>query len=1267
MKNRIKKTLCLILSIVLIFSTLSVAVSAFDFTFSPNYFFSKTNNQNATDLLNKADKILREEVGFKEKIVLVQKNLFTNEIAITVDLTSVNGVCKTIDLAKSVLGGASGALVKPVIGDLGSLNFNSWQTGMSRGEEDYTIINEIVELAASNADIIGKFIDGSLNIGVIRTVVKLEDYIDENGVSGIIKKAIVGTVYDEKTEKTEFNKAYKKALINFDTFIYEDILRPEIQDILPGFSMDSSSSFDTVAENAFKIIWKTYIAPFLINLDITPEKADTPLLKKLSNVLNLNGKTISTTLPFDSNKTFAEQINYIFGYIVKQIAPYYSSWIDGDFEMLGRNITSFCYYLANVVGINTLNQKEAVVAYDLIETLLPVLKDGELAEYLEGIEFCMNITEVQIKLLQNIAKLNNITITKIANVNKILGDLLTSFLSQFVNFGYTAGAGVDVWTVLNDFLNKLLYDYDFSSALGLKSTRYDSVFVKLDEIIAMTNIFGNITPDKYKTATLLPRLLDAVLKCDLNSAYEMTAINLVKDFGNDSVAGTIYSAVASALKTRFSATVLVPFSTAKPINNALSNQSLKTMVKNFLPRLNSEKAKILPAALKLIVLLSNEKKIENVKIADQLYTGKPSEPSATVRFNNSILSEGKDYTITYKNNSKPGKGTATITGKGNYYGTTEADFNIKMMSVSSISAVSTSEGIKVDWLPVPGADSYQVYLGNRLAATSYGKSALIEDYEGSTEYTVKVRAVNNIVGPTDFKTTKVVTVPGKVKNFAVRSGFSGLILTWDESKGASFYEIDQLSGSTWKRLASVSEPGYTFKTVKIGESYTFRVRASGSTTLSKGAYSETASAIFNPTIGTVEKVTVTTASSMVTLFWQGVDGADRYEIFVDNISRPSVSGTSSVITGLEPAKEYNIKIRAVNDTYGTSKFTEVTAKTVPENVGTLKYEKTSSTATISWNKSRGAEKYQIFVDDVLKGTTTSTSYKLSKLSSGKSYAVSVRAVNGNFGVSSSSIVLITFPPAKVKDLKATSKGGKITLKWSKADGASSYEIQMKNGSGWKKITTIDALTYTISDLELGKKYTFRVRANSSAGYGDYSSTITAISGIGKVSTLLATTITSKSVKLTWDKISGAEGYVIEQKVGSKWKVFKKLTSNKITISSLSPNTEYKFRVKAYIGKEYGGYSQVLTIRTSVAAPKNFKAKTIEANKVSLTWDKVNGANGYTVYQYKSGAWRKVASTTKTSLSVSKLSPKTSYKFRICAFDSGKVPGNYSSVLTIKTK
>ncbi|MGI6217788.1 MAG: carbohydrate-binding domain-containing protein [Coriobacteriales bacterium] len=79
-------------------------------------------------------------------------------------------------------------------------------------------------------------------------------------------------------------------------------------------------------------------------------------------------------------------------------------------------------------------------------------------------------------------------------------------------------------------------------------------------------------------------------------------------------------------------------------------------------------------------------------IPDQTYTGDAIEPDVTVTLNGTTLVAGTDYYVTYSDNIEVGTATVTITGTGDYTGSTTATFNI----------VSDTT-----WTRLAGADRYE--------------------------------------------------------------------------------------------------------------------------------------------------------------------------------------------------------------------------------------------------------------------------------------------------------------------------------------------------------------------------------------------------------------------------------------------------------------------------------------------------------------------------------------------------------------------------------
>ena len=82
-------------------------------------------------------------------------------------------------------------------------------------------------------------------------------------------------------------------------------------------------------------------------------------------------------------------------------------------------------------------------------------------------------------------------------------------------------------------------------------------------------------------------------------------------------------------------------------------------------------------------------------IPSQTYTGKVLTPKPTLTFGGATLKENTDYTLAYKNNTNEGTATVTVTGKGNFTGTTSLTFKI-----------TKAASPKTTWTRLAGAGRY---------------------------------------------------------------------------------------------------------------------------------------------------------------------------------------------------------------------------------------------------------------------------------------------------------------------------------------------------------------------------------------------------------------------------------------------------------------------------------------------------------------------------------------------------------------------------------
>ena len=83
------------------------------------------------------------------------------------------------------------------------------------------------------------------------------------------------------------------------------------------------------------------------------------------------------------------------------------------------------------------------------------------------------------------------------------------------------------------------------------------------------------------------------------------------------------------------------------------------------------------ATKKFSIKRKSIKKLQTKEIPARKYTGKAIRPKAVLRHNGKKLKKGRDYTVQYKDNIRPGTATVTIRGIGSYKGTVKKRFSIR--------------------------------------------------------------------------------------------------------------------------------------------------------------------------------------------------------------------------------------------------------------------------------------------------------------------------------------------------------------------------------------------------------------------------------------------------------------------------------------------------------------------------------------------------------------------------------------------------------------
>ena len=215
------------------------------------------------------------------------------------------------------------------------------------------------------------------------------------------------------------------------------------------------------------------------------------------------------------------------------------------------------------------------------------------------------------------------------------------------------------------------------------------------------------------------------------------------------------------------------------------------------------------------------------------------------------------------------------------------------------------------------------------------------------------------------------------------------------------------------------------------------------------------------------------------------------------------------------------------------------------------------------------------------------------------------------------------------------------------------------GCGTSEKEEIDALGHNYESTVIAPTYESKGYTHHECSRcGDsYNDTYTEMLTLEAVKNFRVSTKSNNKLELAWDINSSAQGYIIEYYDGQDWVEAIKTPANNYlscTFESLSEDTGYQFRIKAYNGTAESIYTE-LTVATTAEKPDSvigFGKKSWQSNSITLQWKKSTNADGYILEQYKDNKWaqiRKITSGTTVSYTVGNLAAGLSYKFRIKSY------------------
>ena len=404
----------------------------------------------------------------------------------------------------------------------------------------------------------------------------------------------------------------------------------------------------------------------------------------------------------------------------------------------------------------------------------------------------------------------------------------------------------------------------------------------------------------------------------------------------------------------------------------------------------------------------------------------------------------------------------------------------------------------------------------------------------------------------------------------------------------------------------------------------------------------------------------------------------------------TTDGGTYILYDVCPGESYTCVVRYYDDNY--ERWVEVSDRTTIKVV--LATPKPSITTVASsgkpkltWDSVQGASSYEIYRATSTDGTyskigsTQETSYTDKKATEENKYYYKVKAICGNntsCNSKFSTVKSITCDLARpTVTASNVSSSGKIKLTWDKISGADKYTVYRATSSDgtFKEVYTTTGTSYTNTSATAENKYYYKVKAISTKtenANSAYSTVVSRTCDLAQPSLSASNVASSGKIKLTWEKVSGADKYKV-YRAGTKNGEYKYLgytTGTTYTNSTANAEYTYYYKVKAISTKteEANSVCSNIVSRTcDLAQPKVSVSNVASSGKIKLTWEKVSGADKYKVYRAtsKSGEYKYLGYTSGTSYTNSTAKAGSRYYYKVKAISDRNENANsaYSSVVS----
>ncbi len=562
------------------------------------------------------------------------------------------------------------------------------------------------------------------------------------------------------------------------------------------------------------------------------------------------------------------------------------------------------------------------------------------------------------------------------------------------------------------------------------------------------------------------------------------------------------------------------------------------------------------------------------------------------------------------------------------------------------------------WSASTGASSYKLDVSTNSSFSSgnvhtdlsvTGTSRNVTGLNAGTRYYYRVRAVNSNGESGESPSQSAYTVPDAPTLNAIASiDQTSFQASWNLVTGAESYRLDVSTSSGFSSFI----PGYNSLIVAGTSSnvngldpattYYVRVRAFDSDGSHTSSNSSSKIALTIPATPGIELPSLISQTSF-TANWSSVSGADNYvlDVSTDNFltyetgyEARAIPSTGEEIAGLNPATEYQYRVRSKNATGESPNSSVQTALTIPSApVSNVPTAITQASFMANWSVVTGADYYVLDVSSdnfssYLTGyeakEVTSTSEEIAGLDPATDYQYRVRSKNSS-GVSpyGDDQAALTISANPISEMASSITQTSFIANWSAVNGADNYllDVSIDNfvtflaGYEAKEVISTNEV---LADLDPGTEYKYRLRSKNATGESGYSATITAITLPADPLAFSITEITKSSFKASWQQVDGAESYLLDVSISSNFSNFvsgyeaKEVSGTMEVVVGLESGTEYFCRVRSrnVSGESNNSETKHMLLVSETPTITGFSERS--ATNVKMSWTKTKGVETYEI-------------------------------------------------------